>query len=82
MSSVPSYRKFLLAGIFCAGASLVSALAAETTAKSEAIPDFTAPGTGWTMINSNATDYVNPPSGPITVPIFASLVWWAYRPRK
>jgi hypothetical protein len=34
----------------------------------DAIPDFMAPGTGWTMINSNATDYVPPASGakPVT----------------
>ena len=39
------------------GASLLPALGAGAS-DSESIPDFMAPGTGWTMINSNATDYV------------------------
>ena len=39
MSRLPSFRGFLLAGVFCAGASLVSALAAETAPKSDAVPD-------------------------------------------
>jgi hypothetical protein len=68
MSSLPSLRGALLAGAFFAGASFVSAFAAETAPKSDTIPDFTAPGTGWTMINSNATDYVDPASSakPVT----------------
>jgi hypothetical protein len=39
-------------------------LAAQDAPAKNGIPDFTAPGTGWTMINSNATDYVDPAAGP------------------
>ena len=37
---------------------------AASGAQPSAIPDFMAGGSGWDMINSNATDYVDPPSGP------------------
>jgi hypothetical protein len=48
----------LLTPIFGAGRAAVN----------DAVPDLMAPGTGWTMINSNATDYVPPVSGaqPVT----------------
>ncbi|HXJ01922.1 MAG TPA: hypothetical protein VNH44_11910 [Micropepsaceae bacterium] len=52
--------------VFLAAAAMLTlspAIAQNEPAK-DAIPDFMAPGTGWTMINSNATDYVDPASGP------------------
>src|SRR5262249_33987427 len=57
----------VFAGAVCTAAFLLPALAAPEASK-DAIPDFMAPGTGWDMINSNATDYVNPASGakPVT----------------
>ncbi len=55
-----------LAGVLL-GLSLIPASRAGA-ADSETTPDFMAPGTGWTMINTNATDYVDPKSGakPVT----------------
>src|SRR5258708_38166369 len=56
--------------LLCASAAVAAApvlgpqLNAQPASASGAVPDFTAPGSGWTMINSNATDYVDPPSGP------------------
>ena len=44
------------------GVALPSALAAQ--AADTGIPDFMSGGVAWDMINSNATNYVNPPSGP------------------
>jgi len=58
------------AGLLAAAAALTFAPASAQGAAghnalgNDAIPDFTAPGTGWTMINSNATDYVDPAAGP------------------
>ena len=60
----------VLAGALCASVASAAApvlgppLTAQPEPATNAIPDFMAPGTGWTMINSNATDYVDPPSGP------------------
>ena len=60
----------LFAGLMFVSAAAAPVLWPALTAQgapepaSSAIPDFMAPGTGWTMINSNATDYVDPPSGP------------------
>jgi hypothetical protein len=56
---------------FIAAAALVSADAWRTADSREAgngIPDFMGDGAGWNMINSNATDYVDPRSGakPVT----------------
>jgi len=64
MSRLVSIRR-VLGAVFLvtAGMTLSSAVAQNQTAK-DAVPDFMAPGTGWTMINSNATDYVDPVSGP------------------
>ena len=65
-----AHRGVLLAGLLCASAASAAApvlgptLKAQPAPASSAVPDFMAPGTGWTMINSNATDYVDPPSGP------------------
>jgi len=59
----------ILAGIVCAGAALAFPAAAQVgTPAKPAVPDFMAAGAGWRMINSNATDYVDPPSGakPVT----------------
>ena len=41
------------AALFCTAAAL---LASPPLAAQDAVPDFMAPGTGWTMINANATD--------------------------
>jgi len=72
MSQYRSRARNALAALLCAGAIVVPALVAHgapaNDTASDAIPDFMAPGTGWDMINSNATDYVDPPSGakPVT----------------
>jgi hypothetical protein len=58
-----SLKRAMIAGLICASAALLPALAAQGGAPN-AVPDFMAPGTGWTMINTNATDYVDPASGP------------------
>jgi hypothetical protein len=44
--------------------ALAPILAAESAPASRAVPDFMAPGFGWDMVNSNATNFVDPPSGP------------------
>ena len=64
-------RRMLCAGLISGAASLLisAPLAAQDGQPAkDAIPDFMAPGTGWTMINTNATDYVDPVSGakPVT----------------
>ena len=66
MSDFGSLRRALLAGLFFAGAAFVLPLPvhSQTAPAKDGIPDFEAPGTGWTMINTNATDYVDPPTGP------------------
>ena len=64
MSKSRSSARATLAAALCAGAVLLPAMIAHSQPASEAVPDFTAPGTGWVMVNSNATDYVDPPSGP------------------
>jgi len=58
-----SLKRAMIAGLICASAALLPALAAQEAAPN-AVPDLMAPGTGWTMINTNATDYVDPPTGP------------------
>ncbi len=67
MSTFASLKPLAVAGVLF-GSSLIPAFAAGGAADSETVPDFMAPGTGWTMINSNATDYVDPASGakPVT----------------
>jgi hypothetical protein len=64
MSHFARFRPVMFAVALCAGAVLAPAIAAQDASSSGAIPDFMAGGNGWDMINSNATDYVNPPSGP------------------
>jgi hypothetical protein len=62
----------IAAGALIIGAALITAGAAlpagENSTPGKAIPDFMGNGAGWNMINSNATDYVDPPSGakPVT----------------
>ena len=67
MPTFQSVKRFALAGALF-GPLLVPIFSAAGAAADEAVPDFMAPGTGWTMINSNATDYVPPATGakPIT----------------
>jgi hypothetical protein len=69
MPDLTFWRRAFGAGLLAAAAALalVPAIAQEPPGH-DAIPDFMAPGTGWTMINSNATDYVDPVSGakPVT----------------
>ena len=67
MSSARTLTRGLRAALFCAGVALLlsSPLAAQNAPPAkDGVPDFTAPGTGWTMINANATDYAPPVSGP------------------
>src|SRR5215471_8085337 len=68
MSRHASLKRILLAGICCSVMVSLPGLSAVGAPSNDAIPDFTAPGTGWTMINTNATDYVDPVSGakPVT----------------
>src|SRR5215467_14342295 len=65
MSSATILTRGLCVALFCTAAALLSSpLAAQNAgAAKDGIPDFTAPGTGWTMINANATDYAPPASG-------------------
>jgi hypothetical protein len=39
-------------------------VAADSAPASRAVPDFMLSNAGWDMVNSNATNYVDPPSGP------------------
>ena len=57
-----------LAGAALMAAAFLSMPGSLSSAQSPSIPDFMSAGAGWTMINSNAADYVNPPSGakPVT----------------
>jgi hypothetical protein len=57
-------RTPLLSAVFLIVISAGHALAAQEGDSAEGIPDFNAPLAGWRMINTNATDYVDPPSGP------------------
>jgi hypothetical protein len=68
MSNLAVGRRAFSAIFITAAALTLSAALAQNAPDKDSIPDFTAPGTGWTMINSNATDYVSPPSGakPVT----------------
>src|SRR5579871_1815946 len=54
--------------VLSAGAVLLLSSPLSAQNGKDAIPDFMAPGTGWTMINANATDYAPPVSGarPVT----------------
>jgi hypothetical protein len=56
------------AAMLCAGAVFAIAPASRGAPAANPVPDFMAAGGGWNMINSNATDYVDPPSGakPVT----------------
>jgi hypothetical protein len=51
------------AGVVCIGLALIPSLA-DGASIGRATPDFMAAGFGWDMINTNATNYVDPPSGP------------------
>jgi len=66
MSHRAALLRSLRTVLLCAGAAAVlsSLLAVQDKPANRAIPDFMAPGSGWTIINTNATDYVDPPSGP------------------
>jgi len=66
MSKCSCLKPVAVAGVLL-GSSLIPAFGAGAP-DIETVPDFMAPGTGWTMINSNATDYVDPISGakPVT----------------
>jgi hypothetical protein len=69
MSDLTSLRRALAAGLLAASAALtLSPAIAQNAPDQDSVPNFMAPGTGWTMINSNATDYVDPISGakPVT----------------
>ena len=57
------FKRSALAAALCLSAAALPMLAAHG-APANAVPDFMAGGMGWDMINSNATDYVDPPSGP------------------
>ncbi len=64
-------KRSTLTGAVCATAAVIGmAFSAPGTAGpvNNVIPDFMDTGAGWNMINSNATDYVDPPSGakPVT----------------
>jgi hypothetical protein len=61
------FKRSALAAALCLSAAALPMLAAHG-APANAVPDFMAGGVGWDMINSNATDYVDPPSGakPVT----------------
>jgi hypothetical protein len=50
-----------VSGVAAQGPTLAAGNAAKT--KNSAVPDFMADGTGWMMINANATDYAPPLSG-------------------
>lgn len=52
-------RWLTIAGCLCAGAFAPAA----NSAPEPGIPDFMGAGGGWNMINTNATDYVDPESG-------------------
>jgi hypothetical protein len=65
MSDFASLRRVLAAAFLVSAAALtLSSAVAQNAPAKDGIPDFTAPGTSWTMINSNATDYVPPATGP------------------
>ena len=71
MSAFASFGRLtraLRAGGVCAALALIPSFAAEGAPAAHAVPDFMSPGSGWDMVNSNATNYVDPPSGarPIT----------------
>ena len=67
MMTFSSVKRTILAGAMFAAAVMVPP-AFSAAGSSEAIPDFMGAGAGWNMINSNATDYVDPASGakPVT----------------
>src|SRR6185436_18672484 len=65
MSAFLTYGRAIgLAGMLCAGVAVMIAPSSQAAPAANAVPDFMAAGGGWDMINSNATDYVDPPSGP------------------
>jgi hypothetical protein len=55
------------AALLCAGA-VFNFSPSQGAAANKAVPDFMAAGGAWDMINANATDYVDPPTGakPVT----------------
>ena len=57
-------RRALYTGAGCIGLALSSPPTAESAPAGHGVPDFMSPGSGWDMVNTNATNYVNPPSGP------------------
>jgi hypothetical protein len=65
MSQSVFLRRAFGAGFAAAVAALtLSPAIGQNAPDKNPVPDFMAPGTSWTMINSNATDYVDPQSGP------------------
>src|SRR6185436_5261802 len=65
MSAFLTYGRAIgLAGMLCAGVAVMIAPSSQAAPAANAIPDFMAAGGAWDMINSNATDYVAPTSGP------------------
>jgi len=61
MSESVSVRRW---GAVCGGFALILSFAAQSAPADQSVPNFMSPGAGWDMINSNATNYVDPPSGP------------------
>jgi hypothetical protein len=61
-------RRALCAGGVCAALALIPSFAAEGAPAAGGVPDFMSAGSGWDMVNTNATNYVDPPSGakPVT----------------
>ncbi len=64
MLEFASLRRALFAGAALIGLSLIPSVSAQTAPASQTIPRFEMAGFGWDMFNENATNYVNPPSGP------------------
>jgi hypothetical protein len=68
LASSRRLKRALHAGGVCAVLALFQSFAAEGAPAHRGVPDFMSPGSGWDMVNSNATNYVDPPSGakPVT----------------
>jgi hypothetical protein len=73
MFGIETVKRMILSGAICTAAVIAASTAAFSAAGNASgpengIPDFMGAGAGWNMINSNATDYVDPPSGakPVT----------------
>jgi hypothetical protein len=63
-------KRIIRGGAFCTVAAIItiSPAAFSADAAVSGVPDFMGTGAGWNMVNSNATDYVDPPTGakPVT----------------